>query len=359
MACRSNTSTLVSLWFLSRIRKATIGILFFTGLFAHAQLIGNPGFESFTPPAPTTYSQISKATGWTNPLGGFAGTPDYFNTQGTFNLSDRIAPNRGYGIAGGFVEFRSSSVGATDYKEYMTRKLSGPLQAGATYLLSFHIAHLYGGATVSYNQPSSVTFHDLPSAEQGFLGAVFSTTSPVAANTVGVSSPRWTSIKDGFGVGRTLIPATNTDVYGPASRNQWVKVTLEYTAVGTEEYITIGQFRPGPTSLPSDFNGAYYLYDDFSLNEVCTQPGLFDTAGEASMTGISDLDGFANGWPENVPNGYIVMESRNSGLVITRVTASSSIVNPVEGMLVYDITDHCVKLYNGTVWNCLERSCNK
>ena len=329
----------------------------FIGLCANAQIIANPGFETYTS-LPTTYSQISRATGWQNPLGITAGTPDYFNTLGTFHVADVLPPKNGTGYAGGFSELRNANISATDYKEYITRQIP-PLQAGATYILSFYVAHLYGNAPVRFNMPAGITFHDLPASERGYLGAVFSTAAPVAANTVGNTSPRWTSIRDDFGIGRALIPGTHTDVYGAASRNAWVKVRLAYTATGTEEYITLGQFRPGGTSLPADLNGVYYVFDEVTVSEVCTQPGVFNEAGEPSMTGISDLDGFAAGWPQNIPNGYIVMESRNSGFVITRVNSSGDILSPVEGMLIYDISSACVKLYNGTVWNCLEKSCNE
>nr|WP_199080804.1 hypothetical protein [Pedobacter sp. ASV19] len=93
---------------------------------------------------------------------------------------------------------------------------------------------------------------------------------------------------------------------------------------------------------------------------ICTQPGAFDAAGLPSTTGVSDLAGFTGGttgWPANVPNGHVVIESKNKGFVITRVSSSAAIVNPVEGMLIYDIAAGCVKLYNGTVWNCLAKDC--
>ncbi len=77
-----------------------------------------------------------------------------------------------------------------------------------------------------------------------------------------------------------------------------------------------------------------------------------------TKTGVSDMAGFANAWPGNVPNGFIAIESKNKGFVITRVSSSSAIATPVEGMLIYDIAAACVKLYNGTTWNCLQRNCN-
>lgn len=52
------------------------------------------------------------------------------------------------------------------------------------------------------------------------------------------------------------------------------------------------------------------------------------------------------------------MESKEKEFAITQVANVSAIANPVEGMLVYDRTENCVKLYNGTIWKCLEKNCD-
>ena len=73
------------------------------------------------------------------------------------------------------------------------------------------------------------------------------------------------------------------------------------------------------------------------------------------------------GWPDNVPNAALVLESSNKGFVITRMTLAQrnaiTGTNLVEGMLIY-VTDAngtgngCFQLYNGTAWKCIERACN-
>jgi hypothetical protein len=97
------------------------------------------------------------------------------------------------------------------------------------------------------------------------------------------------------------------------------------------------------------------------INACCTNPPATGTPDGYTKTGISNLVGFtggATGWPGNVPNGFVAIESKNKGFVITRVASSSSILAPVEGMLIYDIAAACIKLYNGTAWNCLAKACN-
>lgn len=73
------------------------------------------------------------------------------------------------------------------------------------------------------------------------------------------------------------------------------------------------------------------------------------------------------GWPDNVPNAALVLESSNKGFVITRMTLAQrnaiTGTNLVEGMLIY-VTDAngtgngCFQLYNGSGWKCIERACN-
>ena len=96
------------------------------------------------------------------------------------------------------------------------------------------------------------------------------------------------------------------------------------------------------------------------VDTFCTQPGATGTPTEFTKVGISDRDGAVGAWPGNVPNGFIAIQSSDSGFVITRLTtAQINTLNAVEGMLVYDTDEQCIKLYNGTNWDCIERSCNE
>jgi len=232
-------------------------ILVFDSLAMQAQTIPNADFEVSTA-CPTGQTQIARASGWTRPTGG---TPDYFNSCG-YNIASTVSPSSGNAYAGCFTEIMYTPSGISNYKEYITTQLSSPLTAGVTYTFSFSIAHLYGASPANM-MPGAINYVDLPANEQGYIGAVFSTVSPVTANTEnGSANFGATALVDAFGSGRVLIPATNTAVYDTASRNAWVTVTLQYTATGGEEYMTLGQFRPGATSLP-DGQGAYYLFDNF------------------------------------------------------------------------------------------------
>lgn len=90
---------------------------------------------------------------------------------------------------------------------------------------------------------------------------------------------------------------------------------------------------------------------------TCTKTPSTGTPSQYTKMGIT-VQQKQSSWPENIPNGFIALESKEKGLVITRVQNQSQIADPKEGMLIYDIDANCVKLFNGTIWNCIKKSCN-
>ncbi|MGX9985019.1 hypothetical protein ACVFVN_01315 [Soonwooa purpurea] len=89
----------------------------------------------------------------------------------------------------------------------------------------------------------------------------------------------------------------------------------------------------------------------------CTKPPTTGTPAGYTKVGITVQQKQA-AWPENIPNGWIALESKEKGMVITRVQNSNTITDTKEGMLIYDTNAKCVKLYNGSIWKCIEKSCN-
>ena len=92
----------------------------------------------------------------------------------------------------------------------------------------------------------------------------------------------------------------------------------------------------------------------------CTKPGATGTPDSFTKVGISVRDERTTAnWPKDIGNGFITMEANNKGFVITRLASpETAVTNPVLGMLVYDTTIDCLKLYNGTSWNCIQPTCN-
>ena len=120
-----------------------------------------------------------------------------------------------------------------------------------------------------------------------------------------------------------------------------------------------------PAGLPDDKQVCGFADEVVhELDDYCTKPGASGIPDTYTKMGIT-VQQKTSGWPENIPNGFLALESKTKGFVITRVQhvsqvpqSGDAVSEPKEGMLVYDIQDRCVKLYNGTQWKCIERSCN-
>ncbi|APD07715.1 hypothetical protein UJ101_02214 [Flavobacteriaceae bacterium UJ101] len=120
------------------------------------------------------------------------------------------------------------------------------------------------------------------------------------------------------------------------------------------------------TTEDGTFTGTYTYgnaLDAMVSNCVCTVDPLTTGTPEVTKTGISTLDiNPTNNWPTDVNNGFLVLESTNKGFVITRIAdPETAIANPIEGMLVFDTTEKCLKLYKGAAnggWTgCIQRAC--
>lgn len=109
---------------------------------------------------------------------------------------------------------------------------------------------------------------------------------------------------------------------------------------------------------------------DASVNLCfCTKPGAGGLALQSSVGILTKPTTTITDWPQSVPNGYLVLDAVEKGMVITHMTtAQIDALTPVEGMLVYDTEEQCVKLYRGTSplidpsrtgWQCIARGCNE
>ena len=106
------------------------------------------------------------------------------------------------------------------------------------------------------------------------------------------------------------------------------------------------------------------------FDSPCVKPGLAGAPSGFSTVGIltKPKPSLAN-WPNNVPNGYLVLDAAQKGLVITHMnTTQRNALTPLEGMVIYNTDAKCVQLYRGTTpgidpsrtgWNCIDKGCNE
>ncbi|MGV0946885.1 hypothetical protein ACTS93_06910 [Empedobacter falsenii] len=136
----------------------------------------------------------------------------------------------------------------------------------------------------------------------------------------------------------------------------WVSMGQTY---GTNNGLGSGNDSNTTLKVPVRFltSTPFITNVNFGINLHCSKPGDFTTGGNPTNVGITNQTKLPN-WPEAIPNAFITLESKADGLVLTRVQSSTAIVSPKKGMLIYDVNAACVKLYNGNIWNCIQRSCN-
>lgn len=107
--------------------------------------------------------------------------------------------------------------------------------------------------------------------------------------------------------------------------------------------VLITQLVTGPTQITGRIYGIIpcVCYEDPSMNPGTPEPTLH---------GITTLKraGVGNGdWPMNRNSAFTALESNTRGLVITRMSTTElgQIAVPQDGMMVYDTTAKCLKIY--------------
>lgn len=127
-------------------------------------------------------------------------------------------------------------------------------------------------------------------------------------------------------------------------------------------------------ATPISFANDGEVEDYYFRIKGCIKPGIAFNPSE-EPTGYTNTGILTKGqitvtnWPESMPNGYLVIDSSNKGMVVTHMTtAQRNLLSPLEGMLIYNTDVDCVQLYRGTNpgtnpsktgWNCIERTCNE
>ena len=109
-----------------------------------------------------------------------------------------------------------------------------------------------------------------------------------------------------------------------------------------EEIIDMGAYEFGYYSKPP-------LTPTASGNEIPTYVGI------STLNHRDDAS-----WMTNSKNGFIKLESRERGFVITRMTTAQikAIKDSQEGMLVWNKDENCIQLYSDSTWKCINPANN-
>lgn len=239
----------------NKLRKSvlTFVVMFsFTVSFAQ-NLVPNPSFEtvncqnSFFLPWGCT---IENNLPWTATT---LGSPDSYNSchsgsnymYGTpENYTGSQHAKSGNGYAGIFTY--STEQGQDEYREYISVAMSSDLQAGSSYKISYYVS------LADHSQYSTYA----PSA--------YISDNSIGDNTHGNALNQYS-------------PQISTSTFVNDTTN-WVLITANYTAIGGERYITIGNFNTDANTSNQNVNPngqlarAYYYIDDISVQEQNPTP---------------------------------------------------------------------------------------
>ena len=235
-----------------------------------------------------------------------------------------------YSDTSGFINYQCSS-----YNDKFGFLISGPgISGGSGYTNDAkNIALLDNGSQVSIN-----------SVNNGVVGS--SGGSPSAAKCLATNSD-W--------VQNTPTPEFLGKIYGTQLNGNTKILTAKQSGL-----------QPGQTYhiklIVMDISdGAYdsvvYL-EAGSFKSICKKEPLTGSVDNPTKIGIGTFETLQNNWPSSIHNAELALDSSNKGLVITRLTnLQRDALSAVEGMVIYNTTENCIQLYNGTIWKCIESTC--
>ena len=239
------------------MKTLTLLLTFCSSIFSSAaqvlNLVPNPNYEIYST-CPSAIGELQKATGWAN-VTGHQGTPDYFNVCTSNSIID--IPTNAFGFqnpssGNGYIGLNMYYEAEPNFREYIQTRLTIPLVAGETYTISFKASL----ADKSKYSAPCFQFYFSNTPVSAFIGWF-----PITTVTPQVSS--------------------TTQI---TSKTAWTSVSINYTAMGGEEYLTMGNFRndastPGITTEagPWTYASVYYYIDDYSLLPAVSLPVEFLT----------------------------------------------------------------------------------
>lgn len=208
-------------------------------------LVKNPSFEEFEE-CPREFGCLERVVPFWHQA--TSGSTDYFNSCSSNMSSEKNfmgvqSPFEGEGYAGMYM------YAPQDYREYLTAELKEPLEPGQKYTFSFYVSR----AEESYYSINE-------------FGVLFTNTSMGFGTKKNITINFTKNRKK-----RNYKIVRNHNYF--KNPNDWIEVKGTYIAIGTERFMTIGNFNTNANTdlLKTQTNVkkvAYYYVDMVSLNKL-------------------------------------------------------------------------------------------
>lgn len=206
-------------------------------------LVPNQSFENYLT-CPDNHSQIILAEPWFVPTLNLISS-DYFNTCNQdfvvdipSNFTGYQLPQNGNAYSGIFCYCLDACVPNENYREYIEVKLISPLSEGKKYCMNMYVS-LADSSAYAINK----------------LGAYFSIDSVLANDNYVLP----------------LLPQVSSDTNIIRDTSDWVLIEGNYTAIGGEQFLTIGNFNDDVNTefvlVDSSKTGlwTYYYFDNITV----------------------------------------------------------------------------------------------
>jgi len=189
-----------------------------------------------------------------------------------------------------------------------------------------------GTPTISHTPGSSIYLITIPAGN--YDGGV----------TPGYTSPN--NDEDGIAIN---IASVNEGVDEPTETFAF-EIKQQGTSGSTNNFVSTSSPVPGDTYFPR--TNSYFIQRCICYDDANTSTPGIDSKVGVTLLGRAGAD--SGNWPMNRKSAHAVLESNSKGFVVTRLTTTqvSALVSPQEGMMVYDTTAKCLKVYTGTIWSC-------
>lgn len=236
--------------------------------------------------------------------GGYVHTSNVFGTQGAQDGLDYI------GIC------LYTEVAPTNYREYIVNQLNAPLVAGQLYELRFYVS-LADNSIYATNDFHVYFSNSFPTIAINPLNPYPSGYYSRALQTIG-------------GINGQLLP--NLEYSGGAVTNKtgWTLLTFNYTAVGGETFVSIGNSsNPATTTVSNTGSGtylnSYYYFDNFSLVPIIPLGNQIELNTIVCTEENVKLD-----WSILNTQGVSTIELQKSTNAIDYTTISTLFVNDID-----------------------------
>jgi len=247
-------------------------------------------------------------------------------------FSNALSSCEGSGNGNLFMRISGAVTSATTVAFQLIDPANGTALASDSDITVTGVANSNGTPVVTHTAGSNIYLVTIPAGN--YDGGV----------TPGYASP--TNDEDGIAIN---IASVN-DLLDEPTETFKFEIKQQGTNGSTNNFVSTSSPIFGDTYYPQ--TNAYFIQKCVCYNDANTA-----TAGADSKVGFSLLQKVTpnNGnWPASRKSAHMVLESNTKGFVISRLTTVqvNAIVSPQEGMMVYDTTAKCLKLYDGTAWSC-------